>query len=194
MVASSTTGSAQGHTRANTLDTLRLILASLVVLEHANNLFHVANDDPSRFGFFLFNMSGVAVSAFFLVSGMLTYISYQRDSDLMRFYLRRFFRIFPAYWTVIALQIVIFAALFGPLVNWDRLPLYAVANITTANFIAPTFLDGVPALNGSLWTIKIEASYYAVLPFIFFLLIKRQWLVACGFGGWLFGLGFVFPQ
>lgn len=163
--------------KSNNLDTLRLILASLVVLEHTNNLFHLAQGDPGRFDFFLLNLSGVAVSAFFVISGMLTYASFERDPDVVRFYLRRFFRVFPAYWTVLALQIVAFTILATALIDWDALPRYVIANVLTANFLQPSFIEGVSAINGSLWTIKIEASYYVILPFLFPLLARKPTLL-----------------
>ena len=162
--------------RQNNLDSLRLILASLVVLEHANNLFHVAKDDAYRFDFFLLNLSDVAVSTFFVISGMLTYISYKRDPDLIRFYLRRMFRIFPAYWSVVLLQVVAFCVVATTLVLWERLPFYLLANALTANFLEPSFLDGIPAINGSLWTIKIETLYYLLLPLLFPLLSRSTTL------------------
>jgi len=156
----------------NNLDSLRLLLAALVVLEHANNLFHVGLGDSARFSFFLFNLSDVAVSSFFVVSGMLTYISFERDPDIPRFYMRRLFRIFPAYWSVLALQVLVFCLLAGTWVLWDRIPYYLLVNGLTANFLAPSFLDGVPAINGSLWTIKIEAAYYVLLPLLFPVLVR----------------------
>jgi len=168
---------ARQDARSNNLDSLRLILATLVVLEHSNNLFHVALGSADRFSFFLVNMSDVAVSSFFVISGMLTWISFERDPDIIRFYLRRFFRVFPAYWAVVALQILVFAVVAGALVDWGKLPSYVIFNAVTANFLQPSFIEGIPALNGSLWTIKIEASYYLFLPLIFAFLLRPHWLV-----------------
>lgn len=175
--------------RSNNLDSLRLILAALVVLEHSNNLFHVALDDPTRFSFFLVNLSDVAVSAFFVISGMLTWISYERDPDLIRFYLRRFFRVFPAYWSVLALQIGVFCLVAAALVDWGKMPTYVLFNAMTANFLEPTFLEGVPALNGSLWTIKIEAGYYLILPFMFALMLRLPWLLVLSVLSFVWAVG-----
>lgn len=175
--------------RRNNLDSLRLILASLVVLEHANNLFHVAQGTSYRFPFFLVNLSDVAVSTFFVISGMLTYDSYRRDPDIIRFYLRRMFRVFPAYWSVLLLQVVVFCLVATTLVLWDRLPFYLAANALTANFLAPTFLEGVPAINGSLWTIKIEASYYLLLPLLFPLLVRSPLLLLLGLLSFAWAVG-----
>ena len=163
--------------QSNNLDTLRLLLAFLVVLEHSNNLFHVALGSTERFSFFLFNLSDIAVSAFFIISGMLTYLSFERDPDIIRFYLRRFFRVFPAYWAIILVQIVAFCVFATALVKWDVVPIYALVNFVTANFLQASFVDGISALNGSLWTIKIEASYYLLLPLLFPLLTRSPFLL-----------------
>ena len=40
-------------------------------------------------------------------------------------------------------------------------------NAATANFLQPSFVEGIPAFNGALWTIKIELSYYLLLPVLF---------------------------
>lgn len=167
----------QRDPRLNNLDSLRLMLALFVVLEHANNLFHVAAGQDHRFDFFLFNLSDVAVSSFFVISGMLTYVSYQRDPDLLRFYLRRLFRIFPAYWSVVLLQVVVFCLLASTLVQWDELPFYLLVNGITANFLSGTFIEDVPAINGSLWTIKVETSYYLLLPALFPLMRRTPLLL-----------------
>ena len=161
----------------NNLDTLRLILATLVVLAHTNNLFHVAAQSGEKYSFFLLNLSGVAVSSFFVISGMLTYISFERDGRIWNFYVRRFFRIFPAYWTLIIAQVLLFLLVMRGLVLWDVLPKYLVVNMLTANFLQPSFVETVPAINGSLWTIKIEAAYYVLVPFLFPLLLRTPALL-----------------
>ena len=176
--------------RTNNLDSLRLLLALFVVFEHTNNLFHVALSDSHRFGAFIFNLSNLAVSTFFIISGMLTYISYQRDPDMVRFYLRRFFRVFPAYWAIILLQIIVFLVIAPGVVIWQELPGYALVNVLTANFLDPSFIDGIPALNGSLWTIKIEASYYAVLPLIIAALMRVHWLTLIMIGSLIWAIAF----
>lgn len=163
---------------ANNLDMLRLILASLVVLSHANDIYQIVGNHPERHSLFLLHLSDVAVSAFFVISGMLTYISYQRDPNTARFYLRRLFRIFPAYWFLILLQIVVFAVVFHDSFSAERFPGYVFFNVITANFIEPSFIDKVWAINGALWTIKIEVAYYLMLPFLFPLLKSRAGLAA----------------
>jgi peptidoglycan/LPS O-acetylase OafA/YrhL len=90
---------------------------------------------------------------------------------------KRVRRIYPAYFTVVALAAVALCFL-------SRLPLsqyfgagfwkYLVANLLFLNFLAPS-LPGVfttnliPAVNGALWTLKIEVIFYLFVPVIHYL-------------------------
>src|SRR5438128_2715548 len=89
----------------NNFTILRLVLALMVVFGH----FHIlagAHAPP-----WPFNYAAAAVDCFFVVSGYLVSHSFDRDSDFQRFYLRRFFRIYPLYIVVVAVQTVILASL-----------------------------------------------------------------------------------
>jgi peptidoglycan/LPS O-acetylase OafA/YrhL len=122
----------------------------------------------------------VAVKAFFVVSGFLIFMSFERSSSLTSYASKRIRRIYPAYFTVVML-----CALFLVLVSsksigdyfsfsWIK---YVGANLTFLNFLQPT-LSGVfdtnklAAVNGALWTLKIEAMFYLVVPF--FVLLFRK--------------------
>src|SRR5512146_2963750 len=72
----------------NNFTPMRLLLALLVVLGHFQILAGV-NSPPWPFVY-----AGAAVDCFFVVSGYLVSYSFDRDRDLMRFYIRRFFRIY----------------------------------------------------------------------------------------------------
>jgi peptidoglycan/LPS O-acetylase OafA/YrhL len=66
---------------------------------------------------------------------------------------------------------------------------YVVANLLTANFLMPSFISDIPALNGSLWTIKIETLYYLFLPFLFPLLASRRFLPVAMIGSFVWAVG-----
>jgi len=81
-----------------------------------------------------------------------------------------FFRIFPLYAFLIILQTLFFIGFSDG--NFIEIVKYFVANIFFLNFLAPTVgttLSGleVDAINGSLWTLKNEVAFYALVPFIF---------------------------
>ncbi len=152
----------------NNLDCLRLILASIVVFFHIYALTNI--DTFSVFDKYL--SRHFAIKSFFVISGLLIYWSYSRSSSIGSYFEKRFRRIYPAYFTVIVVSAVAFFALsslpakqyFG-IGFWQ----YLGANLLFLNFLAPS-LPGVfmsnanTALNGALWTLKIEVAFYLFVP------------------------------
>ena len=114
------------------------------------------------------------VDAFFVISGFLIFMSYERTSSLRRYAIKRARRIYPAYLCIILLCAFGLFTLSGLPVDqyfsadWFK---YLVANLTFLNFLAPS-LPGVfennllQAVNGALWTIKIEVMFYCSVPLI----------------------------
>jgi peptidoglycan/LPS O-acetylase OafA/YrhL/glycosyltransferase involved in cell wall biosynthesis len=152
----------------NNFTALRLLLALLVVLGHFKEFVGVFSPP------WPFNYATAAVDCFFVVSGYLVTNSFDRDSDLWRFYIRRFFRIYPLYITVVVAQTVVMGLLVpgGFAANSRSLLGYFVANAAFANFVKHDVGSGVliglvdPSLNASLWTLKIEFGFYLILPFL----------------------------
>ena len=153
----------------NNLDFLRLILASIVALYHISALTGI-----SAFSAFGRLSPHFAVRGFFVISGLLIYRSYARSSSARSYFSKRARRIYPAYFTVIAVAAI---ALF-PLstVRWTQYFAvgfwkYLAANLVFLNFAAPT-LPGVfashgnSAVNGALWTLKIEVAFYLFVPLL----------------------------
>jgi peptidoglycan/LPS O-acetylase OafA/YrhL len=156
----------------NNLDCLRLILASIVALYHIDALTYL----PAFSAFGKYLSPHFAVKSFFVISGMLIYQSYTRSSSLRSYMEKRVRRIYPAYFTVVVLAAVGLCFLstlplsqyFFGIGFWK----YLVANLLFLNFLAPS-LPGVfttnvmPAVNGALWTLKIEVIFYLFVPVIF---------------------------
>src|SRR5437868_2051289 len=85
--------------RLEFLDFARATAALLVVLAHGVSVsvpgflaWSRANLDPGRVG----------VVLFLLISGFIIPASLEKGGNLGRFWLRRFFRLFPAYWVSVA--------------------------------------------------------------------------------------------
>jgi len=122
----------------------------------------------------------VAVEGFFVVSGFLIFMSYERSSSTLSYFSKRVRRIYPAYFVVVmlcALSLWTVSSLDpGHYFSFDWLK-YVVANLTFLNFIHPT-LPGVfegnryTAVNGALWTLKVEVMFYAAVP-VFVYLFRR---------------------
>jgi peptidoglycan/LPS O-acetylase OafA/YrhL len=160
------------HTRIavparNNFDLLRFVFAAVVVLYHARVL-----SQAPQLAFLGVLSADLAVRAFFVVSGFLVFMSFERSASTRRYFGKRIRRIYPAYFTV-----VVGAAVLGAFVTelpWSQyfssgLLRYLAANLVFANFLAPD-LPGVfvhnpmTEVNGALWTIKIEVMFYAAVP------------------------------
>jgi peptidoglycan/LPS O-acetylase OafA/YrhL len=159
--------------RSNNLDCLRLILASIVALFHVYALSSISAF--SAFGKYL--SPHFAVKSFFVISGLLIYRSYAQSSSIGSYMEKRVRRIYPAYFTVVVLAAVALwplstlslAQYFGP-GFWK----YLGANLVFLNFLAPTLpgvftSNNIPAINGALWTLKIEVAFYLSVPVIHYL-------------------------
>jgi len=164
----------EGRFTDNNFTALRLLLALVVVLGHFQLLNGVAAPP------WPFDYAAAAVDCFFVVSGYLVTNSFDRDSNFPRFYIRRFFRIYPLYIAVVVAQTLTLGFLepAGFLANARSLIRYFVVNAAFANFLQYDVGNGVltglinPSLNPSLWTLKIEFGFYLVLPFLW-LMVRR---------------------
>jgi peptidoglycan/LPS O-acetylase OafA/YrhL len=83
----------------NNFDLLRLLFAATVCLVHAHTLsgYQSLSWIPTLLS------SDIAVQAFFVVSGFLIFMSYERSSSLASYTSKRVRRIYPAYFTIIML-------------------------------------------------------------------------------------------
>lgn len=154
----------------NNFDLLRLLFAAMVCLVHSYELSRIGELKWLAETF----SSDLAVKAFFVVSGFLIFMSHERSSSLGSYASKRLRRIYPAYFTVImlsALGLVLVSDL-APAdyfsMAWVR---YVAANLAFLNFLQPT-LPGVfeanrlAAVNGALWTLKIEVMFYLSVPIL----------------------------
>lgn len=162
--------------RLNNFDFVRLMLAVTVCLVHTSQLSGLQALNI----FERVLSSSAAVKAFFVVSGFLIFMSYERSISLYSYFKKRARRIYPAYFFVIvvfALCLVFVSSqsttdYFSS--SWTR---YLVSNLAFLNMLAPTLpgvfeSNKVSAVNGALWTLKIEVMFYVSVP-IFALIFKR---------------------
>jgi peptidoglycan/LPS O-acetylase OafA/YrhL len=157
----------------NNLDCLRLILASVVVLFHVHALTNLS----AFSGFGKYCSPHFAVRGFFVISGLLIYRSYTRSSSNASYLEKRARRIYPAYFTVIVLAALALCPLSTlPVSQYFGLGFwkYLGANLLFLNFLAPSLpgvftSNNISAVNGALWTLKIEVAFYLFVPVIHFL-------------------------
>lgn len=155
----------------NNFDLLRLVFSFTVFLVHAQ----VLSQRPELSVLSSWLSAEIAIESFFVVSGFLVVMSFEKSRSVGEYASKRVRRIYPAYFSV-----VVGAAVAGALLTtlplaeyffsaaWVR---YLAANLVFMNFLAPT-LPGVfesnpmAAVNGALWTLKIEVMFYAAVPVI----------------------------
>ena len=134
------------------LDVLRFLACFLVIILHA------VPSAPTGLGH-----AGVAV--FFSISGFLIGRILIENRDLSRFYARRFLRIYPAYFTTIALfglltfTPVLHDASFGKLL-WHNIGYYL-----TFTFQLSPDSSRLPLV--IVWSLCVEELFYLLLPIMF---------------------------
>ncbi|HTF80860.1 MAG TPA: acyltransferase [Cytophagales bacterium] len=162
--------------KANALSLLRFFLAIVVFFSHYHQLtgFHL-------FPFFeTYAPSNLAVNCFFVLSGFLMPQSFQRSATSIAFYQKRFLRIYISYFiVVVGIAFVAFAFSGCDLqeyfsTQWLR---YMLFNILTLNFLQPDLsclfqTHLYTAVNGSLWSIKVELMFYIIVPLLYFVGVK----------------------
>lgn len=156
----------------NSFDLLRLVFAGIVVIAHG---MYLSGEEIFTSCIPYFDTT-VAVMGFFVLSGYLILSSYLRQPQWQVYYKKRALRLLPAY-----IMIVLCCALLLSTVStlgmleyfsdtkWWK---YVGYNLVFLNFLQPT-LPGVfeqnpmdQAVNGSLWTIKIEVAFYISIPIL----------------------------
>lgn len=151
----------------NNFDALRLVAALAVLYSHQ---YPITGTTPPAW-MNVAMVGGVAVMAFFVISGYLVTLSWFYQPRLWAFCAKRALRIWPALLTVVLLATLVLGSSVTtlPLPDYFRHPMtwdYLHNLLLQTRFGLPgvfagnTFPDTV---NGSLWTIPIEVSCYAVL-------------------------------
>lgn len=163
----------------NCFDFLRFFFATNIALAHLwelsqnKNLAFLSN----------FSNSSIGVKGFFIISGFLVAKSYTNTSSLKGYFIKRIKRILPAYITVLLFSITILACFtrvsFLDYFTDINVYKYLGWNLAFLNFVHPC-LPGLfeknllCAVNGSLWTLKVEEGFYIVLPLIFYAIKKTK--------------------
>ncbi|HYD81471.1 MAG TPA: acyltransferase [Paucimonas sp.] len=157
------------RTTTNNFDCIRLLAALAVFYSHQVKLMGRGVVEVSSYH----DLGKTGVLVFFVMSGYLVAQSWERDPHLWRFLARRFLRIWPGLICVVLLTV--FA--LGPLMT--SLPVREYfQSPQTMHYLGhilliiqerlPGVFTGHPIerVNGPLWTIPIEAGWYAVLAAI----------------------------
>jgi peptidoglycan/LPS O-acetylase OafA/YrhL len=153
--------------RLTALDGLRIVAAVGIVVLHVSGATGQLYNTWYGGGF---NMMSVGVAIFFVLSGFVVFRPWVQAAaagspapDAVRFLVRRFTRIVPAAWVLIAAAMIFLSDGRVPFASWARW--FAFVAIYT-----PRYAPGV----GQVWTLCVELTFYLLLPLLAALVVGRR--------------------
>ena len=173
------------HDRLPFLDVLRGLAALAVVFEHG---FAVCIPGYLDWSFRYFELGQFGVTLFLLISGFIIPVTLERGGSNARFWVNRFFRLFPLYWATIAFFALYYLLLGGGDFYPPRL-WHWLANLT----MLQEFVR-VPHVTAVFWTLTLELGFYASCSLLYALGLTRwTWLLVWLGQAGLVALGVVYP-
>lgn len=173
------------NNRHNCFDVIRLIASLAVLFSHQYPIS--GRPEPSFFG--LTSIGGVAVIAFFAISGYLITASWMSCKSTLSYVNKRIRRLFPGLFVCSVIMVYFAAPVFGVynqkayVMSWSSIEaLYSYALIQYQIPFTNGFTSGyhLPnSVNGSLWTLKFEFLDYILIAAVLFLKKKP---LACAIG------------
>lgn len=167
----------------NSFNALRFFCCIIIIIGHCLDLSGLSQ----VMGIRKYIDMHVCVCVFFILSGFFVTRSYLQKKEngcsIISFYKLRAFRILPMYYFVVITSAILFyffsettpRLYFMSFQFWK----YIFWNVLLLNFmcVSPIPIGTgypfiVPAINGALWTIKIEVAFYILLPLLIFLIEK----------------------
>lgn len=169
----------------NNFDLLRLLAAFQVLLAHSTSHLFSEQGYSLNVGIVIFQkiihyMPGVPV--FFLISGFLIAMSYEKNSNLREYTKNRILRIYPALYMNIFLGVFLLYW-FGYVILDSQFFIWLFAQMSIVQFYNAEMFRGfgVGVINGSLWTISVELTFYILLPILVFFYKKSKSLIVVFF-------------
>ena len=157
-----------GNKNLQLIQALRGIASLLVVFLHATS--NSSEILKSNFLFDIFKFGGAGVDIFFVLSGfIITYTSFTGLGDINKlsaFLKRRFIRIFPTYWIIISLFLLLQILL--PSFYRTHYP-FEFKNILSTYLLFPNHI----MVNGVSWTLSNELFFYLLFCFAFIIPGKK---------------------
>jgi peptidoglycan/LPS O-acetylase OafA/YrhL len=174
-----------GPERLAFLDVLRGLAASLVVLEHG---LEVCIPGYLDFSIRYFDLGQFGVTLFLLISGFIIPVSLERGRSNPRFWVNRFFRLFPLYWATIAFFFAYYQLAHPEALHPPRAWQWLVNCTMFQDFL------GVPHVAQVFWTLTLELTFYACCSLLYGLgLLGRTRGLVCLGQAALLVLGVVAP-
>ncbi len=158
-----------GHDN-NCFDLLRLLFAALVVLSHAYALTD-GNDGRELLTrvFHTISFGELAVDCFFIISGFLITMSWEREPQPVAFLRKRILRIVPGFAVAFLVSVFLVGLIGAPDAMRYLHGLHVASEAKDLLMLRmpntpPTFVGSYyPAVNGPLWTIRFEFMCYLLI-------------------------------
>ena len=159
------------------LNSLRFIAASVVIVHHVEQIKSLYGYQNYFDNIFIHNIGGYGVTFFFALSGFLiTYLLLveqrtKKTISIKSFYIRRTLRIWPLYYLLGILSLVILphiSALNIPIWQGELEHNYLTQAILYVTFfpnVAVSFLGTIPHAN-QVWLIGVEEQFYLIWPLV----------------------------
>ncbi len=144
-----------GAARFRELDVLRGLAATAVVLFHFTARFATHYGHPGR-PLIVVPWGYYGVHLFFVVSGMVIFLTIERMRSPWDFVAARIGRLFPAYWVAVTVTFLTVTAAHLPEVSLSARDY--VWNLS----MLQRFVD-VPDVDGVYWTLQVELAFYVVM-------------------------------
>lgn len=161
VVAAGPTGAADRRGWLPGIEAIRGIAALMVVLHHSWSLSTM----PHFRGYQIIEgLGSLGVNLFFLLSGFLLADTFWRGGSERRlriYWVRRAFRIMPAYYVNIGVLFLFFAQ--HALLFSEQGAKQLLANVTFTHYLLPGTSSSLN-VNGALWTMTAEFLLYLLLP------------------------------
>ena len=155
---------------------IRIIAALMVVAGHSLGLsIEGTPENLEKITFADIRPHGLGVLVFFCISGFLVTASICKRNNLLDYSISRLCRILPALWVCIVITTLFAGVFLSSRPFWEYLQHPEVLNyvwknalLISAQFSLPYVDLGKHGINGSLWTIPIEAIFYLYIA-VFYL-------------------------
>jgi len=149
--------------RIKELDAMRGIAALSVVLFHFT--FGFNHNDTNTF----FHKGYLGVQLFFIISGFVIFMTFEKTQNIKVFLLGRFTRLYPAYWFACILSFILLK--IPVIFNNQIQKSFIIQNITTTDFLFNITMFQqifkIRNIDGAFWTLYVELCFYISVVFLF---------------------------
>ncbi|UCV17256.1 acyltransferase family protein [Ferribacterium limneticum] len=169
----------KNNARLDYLDVLRGWAAIAVCVQHIlGYVYHTYNSTHPMYSSVKFivaesvDLGRFGVILFFLISGFIIPNSLKPGAGaLKKFFISRFFRLYPAYWATLLLILISVASFESSQRQYSNFDIFANATMMPKLF-------GINEMSGVFWTLFIELVFYGCCVILFRLkLLDKAWAV-----------------